>query len=73
MKELTEADKIRAAFKASEGIVEHSFDQSVVDACKQDMDDMMQRLISGETSFEEEDAVMMMKWRALKALASKDE
>lgn len=41
MKELTEADKIRAAFKASEGIIEHSFDQSVVDACKQDMDDMM--------------------------------
>ena len=73
MKELTEADKIRAAFKASEGIVEHSFDQSVVDACKQDMDDMMQRLISGETTFEEEDAVMMMKWRALKALSSKDE
>jgi hypothetical protein len=73
MKALSEADKIRAAFKASEGIVEHSFDQRVVDACKQNMDDMMQRLISGETTFEEEDAVMMMKWRASKALSLKDE
>lgn len=72
MKDVTQAEKIREAFRSTQGIVEHSFSQSVVTSCQQDMNEIMQRLISGESSFEDEEAVLLMKWRALKAVESKE-
>ena len=72
MKNPVDADRIRAAFKATQGIVEHSFEQHVIDASQDDVDAMMERIASGESSFEEEDAVLMMKWRAMNALQDKD-
>ena len=72
MKNPVDADRIRAAFKATQGIVEHSFEQHVIDASQADVDAMIERIASGESSFEEEDEVLMMKWRAMKALQDKD-
>lgn len=63
--------RIRAAFKATQGIAEHEFEQRVMDASQADVDAMIERIASGESSFEEEDAVLMMKWRAMKALQNK--
>lgn len=51
---------------------EHSFEQHVIDASQVDVNAMIERIASGESSFEEEDAVLMMKWRAMKALLDKD-
>ena len=71
MKKNVDAERIRAAFKATQGIAEHSFEQHVIDASQADVDAMIERIASGESSFEEEDAVLMMKWRAIKYLRKK--
>jgi hypothetical protein len=52
--------------------VEHSFEQHVIDASQAYVNAMIERIASGESSFEEEDAVLMMKWRAMKASQGKD-
>lgn len=71
MKKNVDAERIRAAFKATQGIAEHEFDQRVINASQADVDAMIERIASGESSFEEEDAVLMMKWRAMNALQNK--
>lgn len=71
MKKNLDADRIRAAFKATQGIVEHEFEQHVMDASQADVDAMIERIASGKSTFEEEDEVLMMKWRAMKALQGK--
>ena len=71
MKKNVDAERIRAAFKATQGIAEHEFDQRVINASQADVDAMIERIASGESSFEEEDEVLMMKWRAMKALQGK--
>lgn len=68
MKKNIDAERIRAAFKATQGIVEHEFEQNVIDASQANIDAMIERIASGKSSFEEEEAVLMMKWRAMKAL-----
>lgn len=68
MKNPVDAERIRAAFKATQGIAEHEFDQRVINASQADVDAMIERIASGESSFEEEDEVLMMKWRAMKSL-----
>ncbi|WP_061517549.1 hypothetical protein, partial [Acinetobacter venetianus] len=60
MKNPVDAERIRAAFKATQGIAEHSFEQHVIDASQVDVNAMIERIASGESSFEEEDAVLMM-------------
>lgn len=72
MKKNLDADRIRAAFKTTQGIVEHEFEQHVIDASQADVDAMIERIASGESSCEEEDELLMMKWRAMNALQSKD-
>ena len=68
MKNPVDAERIRAAFKATQGIVEHSFEQHVIDASQVYVDAMIERIASGESTFEEEDEVLMMKWRAMQSL-----
>lgn len=72
MKKNVDAERIRAAFKATQGIVEHSFEQHVIDASQAYVNAMIERIASGESTFEEEDEVLMMKWRAMNALQDKD-
>ena len=71
MKKNLDADRIRAAFKATQGIVEHEFEQHVIDASQADIDAMIERIASGESTFKEEDELLMMKWRAMNALQGK--
>jgi hypothetical protein len=40
----------------------------VIDASQSYVNAMIERIASGESSFEEEDEVLMMKWRAMKSL-----
>jgi hypothetical protein len=40
----------------------------VIDASQADVDAMIERIASGESSFEDEDEVLMMKWKAIKFL-----
>lgn len=56
---------LRKAWKRAQDIVCHSFDQKTIDACRQSSEERLERLISGESTFEEEDAVLMMQWHAL--------
>jgi hypothetical protein len=65
LKKDAEELELRKAWKCAEGIVCHSFDQRTIDACRKDDEERLERLISGESTFEEEDAVLMMQWRAL--------
>ena len=55
---------LRKAWKRAQDIVCHSFDQKTIDACRQSSAERLERLISGESTFEE-DTVLMMQWRAL--------
>ena len=71
MKNPVDADRIRAAFKATQGIAEHEFEQRVINASQADVDAMIERIASGDSTFEEEDEVLMMKWRAMKSLQGK--
>ena len=72
MKKNVDAERIRAAFKATQGIAEHEFDQRVINASQADVDAMIERIASSKSSFEEEDELLMMKWRAMKPLQDKD-
>ena len=47
MKKNVDAERIRAAFKATQGIVEHEFEQNVIDASQADVDAMIERIASG--------------------------
>ena len=68
MKKNVDAERIRAAFKATQGIVEHSFEQHVIDASQADVDAMIERIASGGSTFEGEGEVLMMKWGGMKGL-----
>lgn len=72
MKKNVDAERIRAAFKTTQGIVEHEFEQHVIDASQADVNAMIERIASGESSFEKEDELLMMKWRAMNPLQDKD-
>ena len=57
--------EIREAIRKSNGIVEHEFSDEIVKACAPEVDAMLERIATGETTFEEEDEMLMKKWRAL--------
>ena len=53
------------AFQKSLGILNHEFPQHVIDACYDDVLARHLRIKSGETTFEEEDALLMEQWKKL--------
>ena len=57
--------KIRQAFKNTNGIVEHEFSDEIVKACAPEVDAMLERIATGETTFEEEDERLMKEWTVL--------
>lgn len=61
-KENVQSDK---AFQRSLGILSHEFPQHVIDACYDDVLARHLRIKSGETTFEEEDALLMEQWKKL--------
>lgn len=60
-----EKERLRAIFRSSKGIVDHEFSQEVIAACREADEARQQRILNGETTFEEEDAALMAEWREL--------
>ena len=60
-----EKERLKEAFRSAKGIVDHEFSQDVIDACQPYENARHQRLLNGETTFEEEDAALMAEWREL--------
>lgn len=58
-------EKLLSAFKSAKGIVDHEFSQEIIDTCHVKEQARQQRILDGETTFEEEDAALMVEWRKL--------
>ena len=60
---LKQAD--RRAWKSAQSIVAHSFDPEIITATEKKSWERFERIQSGKTTFEDEEAVLLMQWRAL--------
>ncbi len=60
-----EKERLKEAFRSAKGIVDHEFSQEIIDACRANVEARQQRLLNGETTFEEEDAALMAEWGEL--------
>lgn len=61
-----EAQKYEAIERAL-GIISHEFPQEVIDRCRDDVLARNERIESGQTTFEQEDALLIERWKALQA------
>ena len=57
--------EIRQAFKNTNGITEHEFSDEIVKRCAPKINDMIERIATGQTTFEQEDETLMKEWIAL--------
>lgn len=60
-----EKERLKEAFRSAKGIVDHEFSQEIIDACRANVEARQQRLLNGETTFEQEDAALMAEWKRL--------
>ena len=60
---LTDKQQFLEAFRSATGIVDHEFSQEVIDASREADEARQQRILNGETTFEQEDAALMEEWR----------
>lgn len=56
---------ITEAIRRSNGIVEHEFSDDVVASCEKGVNAMFARIEAGQSTFEEEDALLMKQWNEL--------
>lgn len=54
--------RIKEAFNNTNGIVEHEFSNDVVKASEQMVSEMIERIESGQSTFDEEDDRLMAEW-----------
>ena len=62
--------EIREAIRKSNGIVEHEFSDEIVKACAPRINEMIERIATGQTTFEQEDEALMKEWIALNSSKS---
>lgn len=62
---MTDKQQLLEAFRSAKGIVDHEFSQEVIDASREADEARQQRILNGETTFEQEDAALMAEWRRL--------
>ena len=62
---MTDRQQLLEAFRSAKGIVDHEFSQEVIDASREADEARQQRILNGETTFEQEDAALMEEWRKL--------
>lgn len=62
--------KIRQAFKDTNGIVEHEFSDEIVKSSAPRINEMIERIATGQTTFEQEDDALMKEWIALNSSKS---
>ena len=60
---MTDRQQLLEAFRSAKGIVDHEFTQEVIDASREADEARQQRILNGETTFEQEDAALMEEWR----------
>ncbi|MFW1853527.1 hypothetical protein ACG9XR_23570 [Acinetobacter guillouiae] len=60
---MTDKQQLLKAFRSAKGIVDHEFSQEVIDASREADEARQQRILNGETTFEQEDAALMEEWR----------
>jgi hypothetical protein len=60
-----QATSLLDADKRAKGIVDHEFTQDVIDICEPQIQATIQRVIKGETTFEEQEALLLAEWNAL--------
>ena len=60
---MTDKQQLLEAFRSAKGIVDHEFSQEVIDASREADEAREQRILNGETTFEQEDAALMEEWR----------
>ena len=60
---MTDKQQLLEAFRSAKGIVDHEFSQEVIDASREADEARQQRILNGETTFEQEDAALMEEWR----------
>ena len=60
---MTDKQLLLEAFRSAKGIVDHEFSQEVIDASREADEARQQRILNGETTFEQEDAALMEEWR----------
>ena len=53
------------AFRSAKGIADHEFTQEIIDSCQSEDQARQQRILNGETTFEQEDAALMAEWKKL--------
>lgn len=58
-------EELLEAFRTAKAIVDHSFSDEVIQACQAEDEARQQRILNGESTFEEEDASLMAKWTKL--------
>ena len=59
-------NRVRAAYRSAQGNVAQEFSPHIVKACEASSNARMERLATGQTTFDEEEAALMKKWNALK-------
>lgn len=62
---MTDKQQLLEAFRSAKGIVDHEFSQEVIDASREADEARQQRILNGETTFEQEDAALIEEWRKL--------
>ena len=62
---MTNTAKLQEAFRAAKGIVDHEFSQEAIDPWRAADEARQRRILNGETTFEQEDAALMVEWRRL--------
>lgn len=62
---MTDKQQLLEAFRSAKGIVDHEFTQEIIDACQSEDQARQQRILNGETTFEQEDAALMAEWKKL--------
>ena len=62
---MTDRQQLLEAFRSAKGIVDHEFSQEVIDASREADEARQQRILNGETTFEQEDVALMAEWRRL--------
>lgn len=58
----------RKTWKSAQSIVAQSFDPKIVQAAEKSSWERFERIQSGETTLEDEEAILLMQWRALNNL-----
>ena len=55
------------SYRLAKGICSHEFDQETIDHCQPELQAINQRIIKGETTWEQEEAKLLDQWKKLKS------